>query len=354
MSKRIKLTTDSNTSIPLSNVPSGTEISSYVKQIINASLYDFYETEALEVKNVILNDNRNHGAVTGVFIDEPNQEIKGDVVLPLIPNICCIPVVGEHVVVVEYNGQHYYTSIINRKNNVNENSIPGTAGGYVENTKYGKTFERKDVRRIEMSEGEIAFQGRFGNSIKLGCNKADNSPNIKIRVGQQRPPEGLGELVRENIERDGSSIYLLENGLPWTSTTDEEKFDGEQVTGKKILIKSDGIFISGRDNLRLKAVNNINVNTPVLDIESDDIKLGSTSTAELQPVVKGDDLINLLDDMISAVETAFTSAANLMLTGPSPGSPVGAPGIPAFKTALTAIKTQIKSKQILSGTVKTI
>ncbi len=348
MSKRIKLTTDSNTSIPLSNVPSGTEISSYVKQIINASLYDFYETEAFEVKNVILNDNRNHGAVTGVFIDEPNQEIKGDVVLPLIPNICCIPVVGEHVVVVEYNGQHYYTSIINRKNSVNENSIPGTAGGYVENTKYGKTFERKDVRRIEMSEGEIAFQGRFGNSIKLGCNKADNSPNIKIRVGQQRPPEGLGELVKENIERDGSSIYLLENGLPWTSTTDEEKFDGEQVTGKKILIKSDGIFISGRDNLRLKAANSI-------DVISNDIKLGQkTQTQELQPVVKGDDLINLLDDMISAVETAFTTAANLMLTGPSPGSPVGAPAIPPFKTALTSIKTKIKSKQILSGTVKTI
>ena len=69
--------------------------------------------------------------------------------------------------------------------------------------------------------------------------------------------------------------------------------------------------------------------------------------------MKGDDLINLLDDMISAVETAFTSAANLMLTGPSPGSPVGAPGIPAFKGALTAIKTQIKSKQILSSQVKT-
>ena len=230
---------------------------------------------------------------------------------------------------------------------MNENSIPGTAGGYVENTKYGKTFERKDVRRIEMSEGEIAFQGRFGNSIKLGCNKADNSPNIKIRVGQQRPPEGLGELVRENIERDGSSIYLLENGLPWTSTTDEEKFDGEQVTGKKILIKSDGIFISGRDNLRLRAANSI-------DVISNDIKLGQkTQTQELQPVVKGDDLINLLDDMISAVETAFAQSATLMVTGPSPGSPVVAPGIPAFKAALTSIKTKIKSKQVLSRTVKT-
>ena len=70
-------------------------------------------------------------------------------------------------------------------------------------------------------------------------------------------------------------------------------------------------------------------------------------------MVKGDDLINLLDDMISAVETAFAQSATLMVTGPSPGSPVVAPGIPAFKAALTSIKTKIKSKQVLSRTVKT-
>ena len=53
------------------------------------------------------------------------------VVKPLIPNIVAVPVIGEHVVVIEYNGQHFYTSIINRKGSVNENSIPGASGGYI-------------------------------------------------------------------------------------------------------------------------------------------------------------------------------------------------------------------------------
>ena len=125
MSRRVKRNVDVNTSIPLDRLATPTQISSYIKRIVNASQYDFYETEALEVESVILNETLNHGAVLGTFIDNPDQEIMGGIILPLMANITNIPLVGEHVVVVEYNEQHYYTSIINRKNNVNENSIPG-------------------------------------------------------------------------------------------------------------------------------------------------------------------------------------------------------------------------------------
>ena len=135
MANRRKRAIDSSTSIPLTRVARPEDISSYVKKVINASLYDFYESEAFEVTEVILNDAVNHGAVIGTFIDNPNQPVLGDVVLPLMPNVTNIPVVGEHVVVVEYNGQHYYTSIINRRNSPNENSIPGTGGSYKKNTK---------------------------------------------------------------------------------------------------------------------------------------------------------------------------------------------------------------------------
>ena len=168
MANRRKRTIDSSTSIPLTRVARPEDISSYVKKVINASLYDFYESEAFEVTEVILNDAVNHGAVIGTFIDNPNQQVLGDVVLPLMPNITNIPVVGEHVVVVEYNGQHYYTSIINRKGSVNENSVPGASGNYVKNTKYGKTFERKDVKPLEIGEGCILWEGRYGQSIHFG------------------------------------------------------------------------------------------------------------------------------------------------------------------------------------------
>ena len=225
----------SNTSSGAITLPTGlptySKISELIKKIVNASQYDYHESEAFVVEDVILNDAINHGGVRGYFINNRNQNIKGgqSIVRPLFPHISNIPVKGEHVVVTEYNGQHYYTSIINRKNSPNENSIPI---GLAEGTRYGKTFERKDVRRVEVNEGDIVYEGRFGNSIKLGCNNTNNSPVIKIRAGQQTPPREKNVLVKESIDNDASSIYLTSD---WLSN---ETFEGEQVTGIKILIKS--------------------------------------------------------------------------------------------------------------------
>ena len=161
MAFRKKRSADISTSIPV-GVPSYSVINSMVKQLINTSQYDYHESEAFEVEEVILNEPGLRGSVRGTFINNPNQEILGGVVKPLMPNILSVPVIGEHVVVVEYNGQHYYTSIINRKGSPNENSIPGTAKPFEKNTTYGKTFERKQVKQIEIGEGCILYQGRFG------------------------------------------------------------------------------------------------------------------------------------------------------------------------------------------------
>ena len=130
-----------DTSIELpTGYPSFDRISSFVKHLINASQFYYHESEAFEVDEVMLNEPRNRGSIKGTFINNPNQPILGGVVKPLMPNIIQVPLVGEQVVVIEYNGQHYYTGIINRKGSVNENSVPGASGNYVKDTKYGKTF----------------------------------------------------------------------------------------------------------------------------------------------------------------------------------------------------------------------
>ena len=114
----------SNTSSGAITLPTGlptySKISELIKKIVNASQYDYHESEAFVVEDVILNDPIYHGGVRGYFINNRNQNIKGgeSIVRPLFPHISNIPVKGEHVVVTEYNGQHYYTSIINRKNKV--------------------------------------------------------------------------------------------------------------------------------------------------------------------------------------------------------------------------------------------
>ena len=306
MSYREKKIVDTSTSIPLGRLARPSEISSYIKKLIKASQYDYHESEAFEVKQVILNQPLNRGSVRGTFINNPNQEV--DIVKPLMPNIVAVPVIGEHVVVIEYNGQHYYTSIINRKGSTNENSIPGASGGYTKNTKYGETFERKKVKPLEIGEGCILYEGRFGQSIHFDGH--DNVPSIKIRTNID---ESDGEFTTENIDEDDSSIYLTSDGLRGKS------FEGQKIEGKNILIKSDSIFIKG-----------------------DDIRLGSRVDNNLQPVVKGDELVEFLDTLLS----------KLQLVAPKITGPSSAAGVELTKV-VSELKVQLKKKTILSNTVKT-
>ena len=180
---------------------SNLKVAQMVKSIVDSKQTIYHDTEPMEVSKVIKNGSSNHGAVIGTFINNPNQEILGEVVLPLTPHITAIPLIGEQVGVIEYNNQHYYTSIIARKNNVNENSIPGLSGDYQTDATYGKTFERKRIKNIYVNEGQIVFEGRFGNTIKFGCNYKNNSPNIRIRAGQD-PEADTSSVVKENINKD--------------------------------------------------------------------------------------------------------------------------------------------------------
>ena len=308
MAWKEKKTVDTSTSIPLPRLARPSEISSYVKKLIKASQYDYHESEAFEVTEVILNEPLNRGSVRGSFINNPSQEILGGIVKSLIPNVVAVPVVGEHVVVIEYNGQHYYTSTINRKGSINENSIPGASGGYVKNTKYGETFERKNVKPLEIGEGCVLYEGRFGQSIHFDSHH--NVPSIKIRTNIDT---GEGDFTTENIDEDDSSIYLTSDGLRGKS------FEGRKIEGKNILIKSDSIFIKG-----------------------DDIRLGSRVDNNLQPVVRGDELVEFLDTLLS----------KLQLVAPKITGPSSAAGIELTKV-MSELKLQLNKKTILSNIVKT-
>ena len=289
---------DSSIELP-TGYPSFDRISSFVKHLINASQFYYHESEAFEVTEVILNEPENRGCVRGTFINNPNQPIKGGVVKPLMPNVVAVPVIGEHVVVIEYNGQHYYTSIINRKGSVNENSIPGAAGNYKKNTKFGEKFERKDVKPLEISEGCILFEGRFGQSIHFGNNK--QKPIIKIVAGHRG--------TTENINNDDSSIYL------------SGALNNSDIEDKKIQIKSNSIFINGSD-----------------------IRLGTTVETDLQPVAKGDTVKEILDDIVDVLSQVLPIAIDNTQTPISTKNPT-------LLTKINSLKT--KTENILSTKVKT-
>jgi len=315
-------------------MPTYSRIRELVQNMIKSSHFEYHETEAFEVTKI---SKDIYGGVLGKFIVEPDQEIKGKIVLPLMPHITNIPLIGEHVVVVEYNAQHYYTCIINRKNSNNENSIPGAAGDYVENTKYGETFQKKDIRRVEVREGEIVYEGRFGNSIKLGCDHNTNSPIIKIRSGQANlnadVKDNLNLPTKESIDNDHSSIYLTSDGVS------DIKFDGQTIGGKKILIKSDGIFIKGND-----------------------IRLGSVIADVLQPVVRGNDLKELLDVVfegtISTNEQAIKTNTVEIVVKTNAGDVKGSAELTQTNIELqkqnTKLTDAINNSSYLSDKVKTV
>ena len=317
MAWKRKIGVDTTTSLP-TGLASWRKISSYIKQLIKASQFEYHESEAFEVKNNYINDIDQTiyglGAVSGTFLNNPNQGIFDGVVYPINPNITNIPLIGEQVAVIEYNGKHFYTDIINRKNSPNENAIPGASGGYKPNTKYGNTFERKDVKKIHVNEGDIVYEGRFGTSIKLGSdgkNKATGGPKPQIKIVAGHRNIGMN-LATQNIDDDDSSIYLLGS---------VDKSDKEN---QKILIKSNGIFITGRDTIRL------NSNHVALGRGADD-----------QPVVKGGELKKVLLDLISALEKAT-------FIGVAPGSPTS-PAVNVLE--FTNLRTKLET--ILSDKVKT-
>jgi|TARA_B100000085_G_scaffold204653_1_gene188237 hypothetical protein len=319
MAYREKRNIDQTTSIPLSRLATPSEISSYIKRLITASQYDYHESEAMEVQSVTLNEVNNRGSVSGTFLNSGNflENVK-----PLFGNMTTIPVIGEHVVVTEFNGQQYYSTIINRKGSTNENSIPGASGTYVENTKYGKTFERKKVKPIEIGEGCITFDGRFGQTLHFDGH--DNTPKIKIST---HVDESDGNFRKESIDNDDASIYLISRGM-------RDKFDGEQIEGKKVLIQSDGIFIKGRQEVK--------INAPNLSVIKDEVKLGSRDAT--QAVVLGDELKKILEDIASVLKLLPVAIDNTQ-------SPLSAKD-PQMVSKIAGLTLKINN--MLSKKVKTI
>ena len=283
------------------------DLDAYVSDRIQSSQTEFYEQEACELNEI---SKDVYGGVLGTFINDKTQEIKGNIVLPLKPNVTQIPLIGEHISVIEFNGQHYYTDIINKLNSPNENALAGTSD-YDELKKYGDTFTRNNnVKHIDISEGDIVFNGRFNNSITLGSNGA-NKPITKIVVGHRVIENNL---FKQTIDRDDASIYLVSDEA---STT----LDGQSVVGKKVLIKSDGIFIS-----------------------SNDIRLGTSVENDLQPIAKGDTVKEILDDIVDVLSQVLPIAIDNTQTPISTKNP-------ALLTKINSLKT--KTENILSTKVKT-
>jgi hypothetical protein len=241
----------------------------------------------------------------------------------------------------------------------------------------GGTFvEKPNIHPILPFVGDNIFEGRFGNSIRLGSttkskglyknnwseNGDDNNPITILRNGQPLDAGDEGWLpIVENINKDLSSIYLTSNQLipikvSSTNYTGLEEspeypssYKGAQaiLNSERILLNStkDSVLISGQKVVSLSANEGIGISTKgSVSIESGELKLGA-SNAE-QPVILGDTFLTSLNGVLEGLKgvmDALSGEPSLKVT-------------PALAQTLsqTIIKYQEKIEDFTSKTVKSI
>jgi len=274
--------------------------------------------EPVEVLDVLTDVNdSNATAVSGRYVvsQQNNPTEQTFLFYPLDPNNLQIPVRGEVVLGTEFLGKYYYMSklnvqnspIANTKLNISSYASKPLDGDSVQLGKYFKE-NPSGAKKLVAREGDTILQGRFGNSIRLGSNQSEDffnnpqtsefidSPNIKIVSGIKKDDDDSMLVYQEKLDTEVNSIYL---------TTKEDvsfKFNGNDIENNgqpQITIQSDNIVFHGREDF---------------NIYSNKINLGGDNT---QPVVLGNNLVNLIEEILTTLRNVISSYSSANPTSTS-------------------------------------
>ena len=260
----------------------------------------------------------------------------------------------------------YYQSPINAWNSPQFN---GLFAGADKEVLYNSFVEDGDFRGLQTFEGDYILEGRFGNSVRFGStNKSGNqdlSPWSTNPVELQSNPILLlsnqhnykmpgSELNVEDINKDGSSIYLTSNqsiplnigNVVLSSITDPINI--ADYTDPQVIInadrtiissKSDEVLIFGKTGVEVYSQGPIYLqsNTVGLTMQDNQIYLGpsSNNATSPEPLVLGLQLQEWLNDLTVALSN-FAS-----VLGPTFSQPEGTI-LETVNAAATALQDSIE------------
>jgi hypothetical protein len=298
---------------------------------------------------------------------------------PLTGNFKNLPLVNEIVYIIglpnteiesiSSNTVEYYINIVSLWNHPHHNAFPTTPnalpptqqkdyiqteGGNVRRVTdqsteifLGKTFkERSNIHPLLPFEGDILYEGRWGNSIRIGST-VQNTPNNWSTTGSNGDPitiirngqgiqteEGWVPTV-ENINNDDSSIYatstqnipLQASSTSYLSYKNNPPLIPNQYAGKQILINSgrlvfnttlDHILFSSKKSINLNAQEGVNIDAPTITLQSEKVYLGSKNATE--PLLLGNKTISTLNNLITNLD-AFLQICSVIVST-APGTPI--------------------------------
>lgn len=234
---------------------------------------------------------------------------------------------------------------------------------------YGTYFiENPNIHKLSFYEGDTLIESRFGQSLRFSAfnnNTQAFSPTIILRNGEN--PNTLnnedldveGNSVVEDVNRDGSIFLMGSNSyrLPFQPGVIDENGNSNfqtnpdsfndyptDLVGHQILINSGRIIFSAKESemifyskknygfisdgtlsidnrlgIEVNVNDDINISTNDRDVnintDNGSINLGSE---DLQPLVKGEELVRVLTDLITAIkEQTFLTPSGPTSKGPT-------------------------------------
>jgi hypothetical protein len=343
---------------------------------------------SVRVTDIILDNNHEKFKELGewdalgtiLYENVTDSNIKGTA-KPLMGNNKILPLINEIVYLISLpstligditsSPTQYYINIVALWNHPHHNAYPSNANeqsstqqkNYIQtelgNTSkitnqsrvlyLGKTFiERSNIHPLLPFEGDVVYEGRWGNSIRIGST-VKNSPNTWSSIGTNGDPililrNGQGKQteegwlpVVENINNDESSIYLTSTqNIPLeTASTNYNSYKTAPISpnkysGKQVIISSgrltfnsfeDHILLSSAKSISLSSNSGVNIDTSQFIVQSLNVYLGSKDATE--SMIKGDLLITELQSLLNQIQLLSTalqavpqaaSAATLVLS----------------------------------------
>lgn len=369
---------------------------------------------AVRVKSIILDSNHpefgNRGewaSLGGIFWSDinaptPTGNINSDnYALPLFPNNKNYPLLEEIVYIIALPNtdigestnsiQYYYFQPINLWNSIHHNGYPSftdstlpesqqkdyqqVEGGSIRKVtdgsteiKLGNTFKEKlDVKSLLPYEGDIIYEGRWGNSIRFGSTVLrPNTPNLWstagndgdpitiIRNGQYDDKKDPWVPQLEDVNQDPSSVYLTSNQkipIEVSSKTydsyETEPTSPSEYQGKQIIInsdrllfnsKTDSILLSSQKTINLNTRESVNIDTPQTIIQSPNIRLGDLNATE--PIILGETFLTDLSSLLK----------NIILLSQALQTPIGTPvpNRPNRNIPINAVRVEASAQDMIN------
>ncbi len=217
-------------------------------------------------------DIRFLGAIE--FRTEKYTYTDDNTAFPFDKNNITFPIEGETVIIFQINNVYYWlpysntqypnfredigVSEIAREKTIRNINTSGTTSQKNESNKY-KINEK--IKFLEPKRGDTVISGRVGNTIRfseffLTEDGKTSSPGIFIR-NKQNPEldsKPIGELIIEDINKDGTSVYLTcgKIKVPFKETIKKQKIafqkypNSTDLTGDQLFVNSDRIVLSAK------------------------------------------------------------------------------------------------------------